>query len=354
MQKIFHPTHKERTLFLIGILVLSGVAAIYVVKDYMGLIALSLIFALMVHPLFVFFKIRCRFNSTFATLLTLCIAFALIILPVLFVVQILLQELHRIGTEIALDKQTTAGTIQQIVTVANRMLTQLPFIQIRLTHQHVTQAIENVKMNIDTYFFDTLLFIGGTSIKYLAQLFIFLILTYFLIPSLSKIKAFLLSISPFHDNIDELYVNRSLSLILSLLKTVFVIAFAQGILGGMFLWIAGIPYILTFTILLIFTSLIPFIGTNIIVLPIAVWQLMQGNYASASIILFGQLIFVTNIDNILAAAIISRNTSLHPALMLISLVGGISVFGLSGILFGPIIMILFITTLEVYQKHIQV
>ena len=93
------------------------------------------------------------------------------------------------------------------------------------------------------------------------------------------------------------------------------------------------------------------IGTTIITTPIAIWLLLTGNTYSALVILFVQIIVMNVIYNVLQSVLVSRETSLHPALLIISLIGGIGAFGWIGFILGPVVMILFVTTLEIYLKY---
>lgn len=351
MNDVTHPKISDRRHFFMGILLISFFLIGYLLQDYISTIIIAGIVSIILRPFFLFLQKRFRLGNNVASGLTVLIIMILVILPLYFIFNHLVQELTRISADITVDKNTLNQTIREGVDIANTYLDKIPVLNMNITDANVDAAIENGSKNLNTYFLDNVFKVGGASIQYIADLFVFLFLTVFLIPALPRLRAFVTEISPLHDDIDNMYINRTAALTISLMKSFFIIALAQGILGGIFLAIAGFPYVLTFTIILMFASLVPYVGTNIVIIPIAGYMLLQGNLASTAIILIGQIFFVTNIDNLLAAAILSHDTRLHPALMLMAIIGGLSVFGLTGILFGPMILILFLTSLEIYLKH---
>lgn len=323
---------------------------IYLLHDYLSTIIIAGIFSVSMRPFYLFLKRKLRLNDTVTSSIAVVSVLVLIILPAYSIFNHLLQELTRISADIVVDKNILRQTIQDVVKYCNGFLDKGPF-NWHITSADVDNAVAEMSKKVSAYFLSNVIEVGGASIKYIADLCIFLFLTIIIIPTLPIIRKYITNISPLHDDIDRMYINRISALTISLMKSFFIIALAQGILGGIFLAIAGFPYVLTFTIILMFASLLPYVGTNIVILPIAGYMLIQGNVAAAVIILIGQIFFVTNIDNFLAAAILSHDTRLHPALMLMAIIGGLSVFGISGILFGPMILILFLTSLEIYMKH---
>ena len=71
-------------------------------------------------------------------------------------------------------------------------------------------------------------------------------------------------------------------------------------------------------------------------------------------IIAGSLLLVSNIDNLIRPRLVSKDAYLNPALILLAAFGGLSLFGLLGVIYGPIIVIFFVTTIEIYLKHYQI
>ena len=128
------------------------------------------------------------------------------------------------------------------------------------------------------------------------------------------------------------------------LKTILIIGGVQGLLGGLLFYFLNIEGAMTWGIMMTLTSVIPGIGASIVWLPLGVVMMLMGHYWSGGIILaFGVLIVVVLMDNLLRPLLLGHDTQMHPLLIFLSTLGGIVVFGISGIVMGPLIMAFFLT-----------
>jgi predicted PurR-regulated permease PerM len=135
----------------------------------------------------------------------------------------------------------------------------------------------------------------------------------------------------------------------AMVKGQFIIALAQGIVDASLLWVVGIDYFFFWLVLLTFLSIIP-LGGGIIVIPIGIILILTGNIWQGLVLILGHILIVTNIDNILRPKLVPKDAKLDSALLILSVFAGIAMFGFLGIVIGPVIMILIVTTIEAYIK----
>ena len=132
-----------------------------------------------------------------------------------------------------------------------------------------------------------------------------------------------------------------------------VTALAQGVAGGLVFWILGIPNPLLWGVLTALFSLVPVVGTAIVWLPWALYFFSTGHILTAVLLVVLEIGFVGTIDNILRPKLIEGRTKMHTLLVFFSIVGGISYFGIAGMLFGPIIVAIGLTFVELYKLEFQ-
>jgi len=132
----------------------------------------------------------------------------------------------------------------------------------------------------------------------------------------------------------------------------FIVGAVQGMLGAMFLTIAGVPYPIFWAVILTVLSFIP-LGGGILTVPIGIIELLLGNIWQGLFILATHFIVVTNIDNVLRALLVSKKAQLPSILTLFAAFAGIRFFGAIGVIFGPIIMVLIMTTIQIYNEYGQ-
>jgi predicted PurR-regulated permease PerM len=128
----------------------------------------------------------------------------------------------------------------------------------------------------------------------------------------------------------------------------FVIAVCQGVAGATSIYIAGFHQgFFLFAVLLSALSVIP-LGSGIVTIPFGIGMILFGNVFGGVFVIVFHLIVVTNIDNFLRPILVPRAARLDSALMLLAVFAGIAMFGAWGIVIGPVLMIVIVTTISVY------
>lgn len=129
-----------------------------------------------------------------------------------------------------------------------------------------------------------------------------------------------------------------------------VIAVVQGILGGIAFWIVGLPGVL-WGFAMAFTSLVPVVGAAIIWVPAALLLLAQGNIGSGAFVLIWGVAVISGADNVIRMFVIKGPARLHPLLIFFSVLGGIKLSGLLGVVYGPLALAMVQTLLEIFRTE---
>lgn len=136
-----------------------------------------------------------------------------------------------------------------------------------------------------------------------------------------------------------------------------VVAVLQAVLAGIGFYLFGIPSPIIWAIVTLFVSLIPFLGPFVVWLPASVLLMLNGYYSGDNLFLlrgiglflYGLLV-VSGIDNVLKPRIIAQRTSVHPALVLVGIIGGINFLGVVGFIIGPVVIAMLVTAYETYLQ----
>lgn len=134
------------------------------------------------------------------------------------------------------------------------------------------------------------------------------------------------------------------------------IAIIQGVLAGIGFIIFGVPHAILWAFLTTIISIIPLLGAAIVWVPVAIYLLIighgNGNYIPAAALLIYGTFVISLIDNFLKPKIVGDRANIHPLLVLFGILGGIQLFGIAGILIGPMIFALFEITFEIYKEYL--
>lgn len=131
----------------------------------------------------------------------------------------------------------------------------------------------------------------------------------------------------------------------------FITALIQGSLGGLMLFIFGVPNYVFWGFIMIIFSFIPVLGTPLIFVPAAIIELIQHDYIAGIGILIVGFVVVVNVDNVIRPYLVGAKTKLHPIVVLIGVLGGLNAFGLVGMVLGPLVLGLTITLIRDYFTH---
>ncbi len=145
-----------------------------------------------------------------------------------------------------------------------------------------------------------------------------------------------------------LLTDRFLSITRATVKGTLVIGVIQGGLSGLAFWVAGIPNVAFWTVLMIVLSIIPLIGGALIWVPACIVLLATGQVGTAiGLALFCSLV-VGSVDNLLRPWLVGRDTRLHDLIILFSTLGGLMVIGPLGFIIGPVLAGLFVTSWQIF------
>ncbi len=357
-------------LLFFGVLVLS----LTVLKPLLSLVILALLISTLFQPVYEWLMRKLKGKKSFAVPLTLISVFLSLIIPFTVIVIISIgqinifisdlsefagnsEEIQDIlnsgdGYDSTLDTELVETSVQELITNVNGLIDQFPFIddEETIVIDDVRTFIGDVASSVAVWVGDTALNVIKNTPVFITNLIVFIIILSTFIPSQERLKDYFLKISPLDNRIDKLYLEKTEAMANDMVKGTFVVAIVQGIIWGILYWISGVPYVMFWVLISVFLSLIPN-GGSIINWPLVIALFISGNFAGAIVLLLGNLLIIGTSENILRPMLVSEKAYIHPALTLLGIVGGIQVFGFLGFIYGPVIMILLATTIDIYVNH---
>jgi predicted PurR-regulated permease PerM len=224
---------------------------------------------------------------------------------------------------------------------------------VHLEEIQLTETIAQVTSWLATWLRGILISLGRSLPGIFVNGLVALVIIYVLLPRYKRPgKQDILDIVPFPPEITQLFMDKIDIMIKAMFKGNFVIAIAQGLTMGLILWIAGVPFVLFLTLLSMLLSLVPLIGVSLIAWPVGLILIANGNVWQGVFVIMAFLVIVTNLDTLLRHRLIPKGAQLNPALVILSVLGGLGVMGIIGALYGPVVMILLVTSIDVYTKYL--
>lgn len=125
----------------------------------------------------------------------------------------------------------------------------------------------------------------------------------------------------------------------------------QGLLGGLMFWWLGLPAPMLWGVVMALLAVVPVLGAFIVWLPAAVFLALEGHWGSALILSLWGMLVVGTIDNLIRPILVGNRLKLHTVLAFMSVVGGLILFGTSGLILGPVALTVTMVLLEVWSKR---
>ncbi len=326
-----------QTYFFIALLFGVGAVMTYLMLPYVLAVAMGAVLSVLFYPLLKRLHRFIRWESL-AALCTTTIISLIVIVPVIVVVALLLNEAT------SFVSGSGQASIENIVAFAmplqEKINNYLPGTYTVDFEQALYESVNWLTRNLASVF--------ASTAHFLLMLFVGLMALYYFLKDGDRFVKTLTLMSPLDDKYDHMVLEKLRQTVSSVVKGSLIIALLQGALAGVGFVLFGLSNPVLWGSVAAIGALIPSIGTAIVLAPAAIYLFATGHVAAAiGLALWGFLV-IGLIDNLLRPYLVGRNVNIHPLLILLSVLGGISTLGPSGILFGPIILSLFLVLCEIY------
>ena len=189
----------------------------------------------------------------------------------------------------------------------------------------------------------------GNILGGLVKAFFVIFTMYYLFRDGDKIVRALPEALPLNRHQSEAILARTSQVVSASVYGVVTIAMLQGMLGALAFWILGVPSPVLWAVVLAFVCMIPIAGSFFVWLPAAIYLMLTGHWTKAILLILWGALVISTIDNFLRPKLIKNQTKLHELFVFFSVLGGLSVFGLLGIVLGPVILAITLGLLDTFR-----
>lgn len=190
-----------------------------------------------------------------------------------------------------------------------------------------------------------------TTASFLLDVFVMLYAVFFFLLEGPLLLDRILYYMPLRSDDEAVLVGRFLSVTRATIKGTLVIGFLQGSLAGLGFWLADLPGSAFWGTVMMVLSTIPGVGAPLIWVPAVVWLFATGETVTATLLMLWCGAIVGTLDNVLRPKLVGADAEMSDLLILLSTLGGISMFGAIGVLIGPIVAALFVAIWELYGRE---
>lgn len=339
----------ESARFRFGFIVVAVSAALallfFLLQPFVAPLALAVVFAVLLNPLYEAVRTWVRYESLAASL-TVLASFVCVVAPLGLLGYYAFEQLQ--GAYHSIVQQGT-GVQDIIAALLAPVESLLP-----------EGFLETVAANTDSYVRQGIVFLGGQlgsalsgAANFFIELLVFVFAFFYLLIDGPALRRRVSKLTPLSEKDDEFVFNRLSDTVHSVIVGSLVIALIQGVVASAGFWFFGVPNPVLWGAVTAFAALIPSVGTSIIIIPAVLYLGLTGDLLSAAGLGAWGTAAVGLVDNFLAPRLIGRGAKLHPLLIMLSVLGGLALFGASGIVLGPLAAGLALALLSLYEHSLS-
>lgn len=332
------PSTRHIELGFFSLLALAAATvSFFIFKPYLSALFVALVFSIVFRPVYEAIAARVR-RAGLSAFLTLLFLLLVVLTPATLFGFFLFDDAQRLYQSLSADGVVT-NRLDAAFAPAERLVQGL---------------IPDAKIRVSDYLDGALSFLlenfGGVfrrAVGFVFKTFIMLLALFYLFRDGKRFRSYIISLSPLANEYDERILKRLEGAIASVVQGKLLIIFIQGILASIGFWLFGLPHPVLLGALVSLAALIPAVGVGLVFIPVVLYVLATGEVAlSIGLLVFG--IALGAVDNLLGPVLYERGLQTHPLLILLSVLGGLALFGPVGFLAGPVTLSLLLALVDIY------
>ncbi len=194
----------------------------------------------------------------------------------------------------------------------------------------------------------TLGFLGGLA-SVVVQMFFVIFTMYYFFKDGDRIYGVVRDALPLNQKQANRVMERTRDVIDASVYGVISIAIIQGALGGLAFWVLGLRSAIIWSVLMAFLSMIPTLGAFLVWVPAAIYLALTGHWTKAILLTLWGTLVIGMIDNFLRPKLVGGRTRLHELLIFFAVLGGLNLFGVLGVVLGPVVLAITLAVVEVFR-----
>ena len=339
---------RHRPFFLL-VLAVATLAMGVLLRGFWQPIFWALVLGILFRPVETWLSRILGDRPTFAALLIVLAVMLFVLFPGLGLAFLIIEQ------AVELVQGVTSGEIavRPIIAEIERRLPDFNALgaDLGIDFQALSQRLQSAAVSAGQFVLSLLLGAGQNVASIALQFFLMLYLMFFILRDGDAIYRAVYDAIPLEDAQKTRFFEQFAVVSVATLKGTVVIGLVQGSLGGFIFWLLGIQGAAFWGSVMAVLSVIPALGPTLVWLPAAIILIAGGEIASGLILIaFGSLVIAT-VDNVLRPVLVGRDTKMPDYIVLLSTLGGLGLFGMTGIVLGPVIAAFFLAAWAIFAEE---
>lgn len=302
-----------------------------------------------------------KMKPSLASLATCLLIFVILFVPIVFFVTVISGEAYdlyltaksevlsdEIGTLLEGSPLTELVEKNSLITRANEYAAKFG---IDLSSTEFKKAVRDLATKTGFVIFENTRAIASNILKFLFNFFLMLVVTYYLLIDGGRLVTFIVELSPLPQDQDEKLLQKFKDMAGAILIGNGLGGIVQGGLGGCVFALFGLSSPFLWGLIMAFLAFLPIVGIGVVFIPAAAFLFLKGRIGAGIFFIVFYVLVSGVIEYIAKPKLVGKRVQMHTLLVFLSIMGGLKLFGILGIIYGPLVVTGFLTLTDIYYAN---
>ena len=340
--------------FFIGLFLVSSFLLGWLLWPFISIIVIAGVVTGIFSPLYKLFIVKDIINPPFASFFTCIIIFLVLFVPIAFFVGILSKEAYDLylAAKDAVLGEKIQNLIEGNIWVEKIKLFFARF-NIDISGVELRSMISQMAKVVGFFLYDQARSIASNMFAFIINFFLMLLVIYYLLIDGDRLVNFIVDLSPLPDEQNDALVKKFKDMTSAILLGNGLAGFIQGLLGGAAFAVFGFKSPFLWGVIMALLAFLPILGIGLVLIPAAIYLFLTSKIAAGIFFTVFYVILSGGMEYLFKPKLVGNRVQMHSLLVFFSIIGGLKLFGILGIIYGPLVVTGFLTLSDIYHAHYQ-
>jgi predicted PurR-regulated permease PerM len=334
-------------LFLVSCFLLG-----WLLWPFLSVIILAAVVTGIFNPVYRF--LNRKFSPTISSLITCLIIFLVLFIPVSAFVGILANEAY--DMYLSAKGALLSNPFKELIAnskIVERINDILANFGITITGDELNRTIAELGRSVGLYLYEQARSMTANIVNFLVDFFFMLLIIFYLLIDSQRLVAFIVRLSPLPNDQDEKLFQKFKDMAGAILVGNGLGGLIQGMLGGAVFAICGFQSPFLWGVIMALLAFLPIVGIGAVFLPAAIYLFLQGRIGTGIFFVVFYAVLSGGIEYFFKPKLVGQRIQMHTLLVFLAIIGGLKLFGILGIIYGPLVVTAFLTLSDIYESSYQ-
>jgi len=338
--------------FFIVVFLFSFSLLCWLIKPFLSIIIMASVITGIFKP--VYNILNKKISRSLASFVTCILLFFVLFMPIVFCVSILSKEaydLYFIGRNVVIsDHVKSIFESSEILDKVNLFLENFG---IEISAKQLNEMVSNIGRGVGLFLYNQASLIASNVFEFLLSFFFMLLVVYFLMIDGDKFIKYIIDIFPLPQEQGEMLIQQFKDMSGAILIGNGLGGIIQGISGGLVFMFFGFKSPFLWGVIMSLLAFFPIVGIGTVFIPAGIYLLLNEAILSGIFFIIFYIMLSGFVEYIFKPKLVGKRVKMHTLVVFFSIVGGLNLFGILGIIYGPLVITAFLTLAGIYRSNYQ-